>query len=87
MAAYVIAVNTPYFTQAGADGRFTIAKVPPGSYTIHVWHERAPEYTAKVTVAATGLQGLKYQLDARNYKYAAHKDKNGKDYVYTGDIY
>ncbi len=88
MTAYVVTVNTPYFTQVGgADGRFSIAKVPPGNYTIHVWHERAPEFTTPVVVTATGLQGLKYQLDARNYKNVAHKDKTGKDYVFTGDIY
>ena len=39
MTAFLIAVNTPYFAQAGADGRFTIGNVPPGSYRLHVWHE------------------------------------------------
>jgi plastocyanin len=87
MIAYVIALATPYFTQAGADGRFSIAKVPAGKYVLHVWHERAPEQTTEVTVAATGLTAQRYQLDARNYKYVGHKDKTGKDYVYTGDIY
>ena len=86
MTAFVIAVNTPYFTQAGADGRFTIANVPPGTYKLHVWHERAAEQTAMVTVTPAGLGGLKYQLDARAYKYVQHKNKNGKDYA-NGDIY
>jgi plastocyanin len=88
MTAFVISVSTPWFTQAGADGRFTIANVPPGTYKVHVWHERAAmEQTAMVTVAAGGLGGLKYQLDARNYKYVQHKNKNGKDYALNGDVY
>jgi len=88
MTAFLIAVNTPYFAQSGADGRFTISNVPPGTYKLHVWHERvAAEQTAMVTVAASGLGGLKYQLDARNYKYVQHKNKNGKDYALNGDVY
>lgn len=86
MTAFVVAVNTPYFTQAGADGRFMIANVPAGTYKLHVWHERGGEQTADVTVAAAGLGGLKYQLDARAYKYVQHKNKNGKAYA-NGDIY
>ena len=37
--------------------------------------------------AAGGVGGLKYQLDARNYKYVQHKNKFGKDYALNGDIY
>lgn len=87
MTAFLVAVNTPYYAQAGADGRFTIANVPAGSYTLHVWHERAAEQSAPVTVAAGGLSGLRYQLDARNFKFVQHKNKNGKDYTNAGDVY
>jgi plastocyanin len=87
MTAFVIAVNSPYFAQAGGDGRFTIGNVPPGTYKLHVWHERAAEQTTMLTVPASGVGGLKYQLDARNYKYVQHKNKNGKDYAANGDIY
>jgi plastocyanin len=87
MTAFVVTVNTPYYAQAGADGRFSIGNVPPGTYTIHVWHERAAEQTASITVANGGVGGLKYQLDARNYKYVQHKNKFGKDYAANGDIY
>ena len=87
MTGYVIALNTPYFAQAGQDGRFSIGAVPPGNYVLHVWHERGGEQTVTVTVPDAGLGGLKYQLDARNYKYVQHKDKNGKDYNFKGDIY
>ncbi len=87
MTAFVIAVKTPYFAQAGADGHFRIDKVPAGNYTIHVWHDRAGEQTSDLVVPATGLAGLKYELDARGYKYVQHKNKFGKDYANGGDIY
>src|ERR1043166_6136098 len=86
MTGFVIAVNTPYYAQAGNDGRFTIGNVPPGTYTIHVWHERGGEQTGPITVTSAGLGGLRYQLDARGYKYVQHKNKFGKDYA-NGDIY
>ncbi|HXT19010.1 MAG TPA: hypothetical protein VN706_25510 [Gemmatimonadaceae bacterium] len=87
MTAFVIAVKTPYFTQAGNDGRFNIEKVPAGKYAIHVWHDRGGERVDTLVVPATGLKDLKYQLDARGYKYVQHKNKFGKDYANGGDIY
>jgi plastocyanin len=87
MTAFVIAVKTPYFTQAGTDGRFTLDKVPAGKYTIHVWHDRTSEQTADMVVPGTGLAGLKFELDGRGFKYVQHKNKFGKDYANAGDIY
>jgi serine/threonine-protein kinase len=40
MTAFVIAVRTPYFTQAGDDGKFAIERVPAGRYVVHIWHDR-----------------------------------------------
>lgn len=37
MAAYVMAVDTPYFAAADEAGAFTIAAVAPGTYTYHAW--------------------------------------------------
>jgi hypothetical protein len=87
MTAFVIAVRTPYFTQAGDDGKFAIERVPAGRYVVHIWHDRGGERTADLIVPATGLAGLKYELDARGYKYVQHKNKFGKEYHFNGDIY
>src|SRR5580765_7167406 len=37
MAAYVMAVDTPYFAVADRSGAFTIGSVPPGPYRFHAW--------------------------------------------------
>jgi len=87
MTAFVITLNTPYFTQAGADGRFSLDSVPPGSYKLHVWHDRTTEVVDDITVPARGLQNLRKQLDARGYKYVQHKNKLGQVYTATGDRY
>ncbi|MBA3891791.1 MAG: carboxypeptidase regulatory-like domain-containing protein [Gemmatimonadaceae bacterium] len=87
MTGYVIAVSTPYHAQAGADGRFTIADVPPGSYRMTIWHDRAAPQSATITVDAGGAAGLRYQLDARTYHFVQHKNKFGRDYTSGGDVY
>ena len=40
MTAFVVVAPSPWFTQAGNDGRWTITDVPAGKYTLTVWHER-----------------------------------------------
>lgn len=50
MTSYVAVVSHPYFAVSGNDGTFEIAKVPAGTYTIKIWHERFGELTKKVTV-------------------------------------
>jgi len=50
MRAYVGVLDHPYFAVTGADGRFTLADVPPGDYVIASWHERFGTREAKVTL-------------------------------------
>jgi plastocyanin len=52
MAAYVMAVDTPYFGVSDRDGRFTIASVPPGDYTYHAWRAGASEVTGPIALQA-----------------------------------
>ncbi len=54
MSAHVAVFAHPYHAVSGKDGRFTIAEVPPGKYTLRVWHETLGERTAQVTVAGDG---------------------------------
>ena len=84
MTAFVIAVPTPYFTQAGADGRFTIPGVRAGRYTLHVWHERGGAHAREIEVPEGGLTGVDAQLDARGYKFVQHKNKFGQEYTTAG---
>jgi plastocyanin len=80
MVAFVVVLPTRYFAQPTADGTFTIEDVPPGNYTLHVWHERSPQVTQPVAVSRQGVPDLAVELDARGFRPAAHKNKYGKDY-------
>ena len=66
MQAYVGVFTNPFFSVTGADGKFTISGLDPGTYEITAWHERLGTQTATVTVAATGskTQDFKFAMPA-----------------------
>src|SRR5687767_13919010 len=47
---------------SGADGRFTIDNVPPGTYELRVWHEALKGAPQKVTVSAGKAAEVSFQL-------------------------
>jgi len=53
MSAWVYVTDSPLSAVTAADGSWKIADVPAGSYTVHFWHEKLGDKTAKVTVDGT----------------------------------
>jgi plastocyanin len=51
MHASIVVVDNPYAVVTSADGSFTLTDVPPGEYTVEVWHPELGTQTATVTVA------------------------------------
>jgi len=81
MVAFVVVAANRWFTQPGGDGAYTLDNVTPGHYRLHVWHERAPAEVVKdVTVVAGAPVEVDVALNARGYKWQAHKNKFGRDY-------
>jgi plastocyanin len=66
MSAYLGVFTNPFFSVTGADGKFTISGLDPGTYELTAWHERLGTQTATVTVAASGskTQDFKFTLPA-----------------------
>jgi len=87
MNAFVVVRDNPFYTQPGADGSFAFAGVPPGEYTLQVWHERGGEASRKIQVGPAGLQGLELSLDASGFKSKSHLNKFGKPYDVEGRRY
>jgi plastocyanin len=50
MAAYVLAVDTPYFAVSNERGAFSIPGVPPGTYTYHAWRPGGQPLTGSIMV-------------------------------------
>jgi plastocyanin len=67
MSAFVGAFNHPFFSVTGADGKFTISGLDPGTYEITAWHERLGTQTASVTVGASDkkTQDFKFASPAK----------------------
>ncbi|MBI1797533.1 MAG: hypothetical protein HYR74_10830 [Candidatus Eisenbacteria bacterium] len=51
---YVVVVPNHVFTRPDSTGRFALPKLPPGAYTLRVWHPRLGELTRAVTVPKHG---------------------------------
>jgi plastocyanin len=84
MLAFVIAVPSAYVAQPNPDGRYSIAGVAAGTYTLHVWHDRGGKITRELTVGADGEPVVNVQLDARGYRFVQHKNKFGQEYTNAG---
>lgn len=80
MSAIVVVRDNPYFARPAADGSFTIADVPAGTYTLKGWHERGGEASIEVTVPAQGTANAGLVLDASGFKRLPHKNKFGQEY-------
>lgn len=87
MAAFIVVRDNPYYARPSADGSFSIAGVPPGRYTLHAWHERAPEVKQEIEVGTTALEDLAIQFDARGYRFVQHLNKFGQPYSKGGARY
>jgi plastocyanin len=52
MTAFVGVVAHPYFSVTDTGGRFSIPRVPPGTYRLRTWHEQFGEQMQTVVVRA-----------------------------------
>lgn len=54
MASTVVSLNNPWFAITASDGSFVIEQIPPGDYTLRVWHEFGGTFTKPISLAAGG---------------------------------
>ena len=60
MKSFVHVVETPYNEVTDENGLFTMADVPPGKYSLKVWHEKLGELTQTVEVKAGQATEVEY---------------------------
>jgi len=64
MNAFVGVLDHPYFQVTGADGKFSLKGLPPGTYTIEAWHEKGGTQTAQVTIGASETKQADFTFKA-----------------------
>jgi plastocyanin len=65
MVAYILVLETPYYSKTGADGMATLAGLPPGRYHLEVWHPRLSgkvERSLSIDSAADSVQVVSVTL-------------------------
>ena len=62
MSAVILVLDNPFFVTPGEDGRFSLAEVPPGEYTIVAWHERIKPVRQKVRIVAGQAASVRFNI-------------------------
>lgn len=65
MQTPLIAVRNPFYDQANREGRYRIANVPAGTYTMHAWFPGLQDVSASVTITAGATAQMDFALAAQ----------------------
>jgi plastocyanin len=84
MSAVILVLNTPYFRTTQADGAFQL-DVPPGSYDLGVFHERATEQmldrlSQRILITSDPVRLAPIVVSESGYLLTPHRNKYGRDY-------
>jgi|SRR5579863_8838785 len=83
MVAYILVLDTPYYTAAAADGTFTLSGLPKGPGELTVWHEQADPF--KTTLTLPVATPVSAHLEVVRPQVPVHNKKDGQSYF--GDAY
>jgi plastocyanin len=64
MHAIIVVEDNPYDALTDANGSFKITDVPPGKYTVKVWHSKLGEQTKEVTVSPKEEVKVAFEMKA-----------------------
>jgi plastocyanin len=78
MFAYILVLDTPYFTRVQEDGSFELHNLPAGSGQLLVWHPRTQLW--QQTLAQVTPEALDLRLVVVRSGVPAHFNKLGKPY-------
>ncbi len=84
MSAVVVVLGSRYFAVPDKQGEFSIAAVPPGRYTLHVWNENALPATLQALSRTVDVSGASHSVGTVRVQVTtastSHKNKYGQDY-------
>ena len=62
MIGWMYAVENPYYTLAGDDGKFSVSDVPPGTHKVKAWHPYLGFQETEVTLSAGGAAEASFEF-------------------------
>ena len=62
MEAWIIVTEHPYYAVSDEKGKFELTDIPPGKYTLRVWHETLGEFEQEVEVKANDKTSVEFVL-------------------------
>ncbi len=65
MTGWVLVTDNPHFAITKEDGKFSLANLPAGAYTVEAWHEKYGSQTKEITVADGKPVDLKFEFKAQ----------------------
>lgn len=65
MVAYIVVAEHPYYEVTDEKGVFELKDVPPGTYTLSLWHETLGQVTQHVTVKPGEEARVEFTLSAK----------------------
>jgi plastocyanin len=65
MGGWIFVASNPYFDKTGVDGTFKLAAVPPGKYTLEVWHETLGKQTQQVEVGVRQSAMVEFEFEPK----------------------
>jgi len=85
MSAVVITIATPFYAISTRDGQLSLAGVPYGRYTLHIWSEgmgpeNAQPLTRAITIGENASSLGVIRVPDANGEHMAHKNKYGREY-------
>jgi hypothetical protein len=91
MSAVIVVLNTPWFAVSDKAGHYAIPNVAPGTYRLHVYHERALTQTLDALTQTIKVPGGRLELPTLSisetgFVQAPHLNKHGMDYPSGGQV-
>ena len=65
MKGFLFVARNPYYALVGADGRFEIADVPPGKYSLRAWHPALGVKKKRIKISTGGKKTADFTFSSK----------------------